>query len=636
MGAQGGPAANVVERNASSWGGAKIVAAVRVLSIDYRSIVENAVARLADNTAGARRKVYAEVRSVVKRHLQLMRLPEPIVELEKLALDLAVKKIERRWRAREVVERAVPDNPPRRRIKRDTVTQALGLGATALTALKSALRSRLLVLDVDVRPVLAAGLFIARALHPLMNPVAVVVALPIIATAVSFVLFFDDKVAYQSLVKGPAGQRPSSLDIGPSAPVSASFGAVAATQARAGTGNVATGRGPTRISPIHAEFAAAPGAPAAKPSAACGSGLSISERMACADDARGSGAKFVQSESDTPAWLASFARLSDAASGRAPATPPTTRSNSGKDVVLAPSGAVPHALPESNDAAPMIMAAEAALRAASPPAPQPALIRPINAKVTALVDSGKRAVLKGDLERASRDFSEAIRIDPKYPESYSERGQVLFRLGETERAIADYSAAIARDPQHGIAFRARGMAYLYLGKTDPALADLSKAIDLAEHDPRLLAPIELFYARRSRGTIYGSKQQYDLEIADYTSLIESYARDPVLVADLKANYGDAGAANILATVYRQRANVHIKRSDWDRAVADLTAAIPLSSDHGYTALIDRSRLYERLGRRDQSIADMQAALDVRPGSEEARLALNRLGASSKSTQPKAF
>ena len=89
--------------------------------------------------------------------------------------------------------------------------------------------------------------------------------------------------------------------------------------------------------------------------------------------------------------------------------------------------------------------------------------------------AGRRAAIKGDLDGAVRNFSEAIRIDPKYPDSYSERGQALFKLGETERAIADYSAAIQRDPQFGAALRARGMAYLYRGSADLALADLSRA-----------------------------------------------------------------------------------------------------------------------------------------------------------------
>src|ERR1700674_1832519 len=86
----------------------RIVPPAARVSIDYRSSVANAVAGLANNTPDARRDVYAQARGVVHRHLQLMRLPEPIVELEKLALDLTIRKIERQIRA----EQAGPEEEP--------------------------------------------------------------------------------------------------------------------------------------------------------------------------------------------------------------------------------------------------------------------------------------------------------------------------------------------------------------------------------------------------------------------------------------------------------------------------------------------------------------------------------------------
>ena len=142
------------------------------------------------------------------------------------------------------------------------------------------------------------------------------------------------------------------------------------------------------------------------------------------------------------------------------------------------------------------------------------------------------------------------------------------------------------------------MSRPYLRPSIPA--DLSRAIELAENDPSRLAPIDLFYARRSRAAIYSAKLQYEQEIADCSALIDSYARDPMLAAALKESYRDIGAANIMAAVYRQRATAHIRRSSWELAIADLTAAIPLSVDRGYSALIDRSKLNESLGRRDQA------------------------------------
>jgi Flp pilus assembly protein TadD len=172
----------------------------------------------------------------------------------------------------------------------------------------------------------------------------------------------------------------------------------------------------------------------------------------------------------------------------------------------------------------------AALAVTLPPLRTPA------PKVAALIEAGKKAATADDLEKAVRDFTEAVRIDPIYPGGYTERGQVLFKLGETDRAIADFSAAIKRDPNYGPALRGRAMANLYRGATELALADLSKAIQLAKIDPSRLTPLELLYARRSRANIYHNKMQYDREIADCSAIIEAYKRDKVLGTALVGVY----------------------------------------------------------------------------------------------------
>lgn len=678
MSVKASSATNVVQLHAAGRPEARIVAAARVVSIDYRSIVENAVAGLARNTPDARREVYAQARATVNRHLQLMRLPEPIVEVEKLALDLTIKKIERQWRSQQAAKTTVPgDQTPA--IERKSVPQAAGSLRQALAALGQAFGSLLAALGL--RRIFAGIWFLLLplrvTLRGLFSPIGLAAALPIVAMAIFFTFFVDNNIAYRSLVDGPVGRWASRLDIShfdiphfdmsrfdisrwdvfasnpearkrpktperltperltqerlaperaaKTAPEPARIAAAARPAVAEVQPAIAEARtfvefadgppdAPTRLRPLRIEFAAAPEAPpTAEASSACGSGLSISERVACAGDARGTNTR----AGAQPAWLDSYAGMNGVAVARAP----------GAGAPAPDPDDASEALQGALQAAPIVTMPDDPPRAA-PPAPRAPLARPTNVKVTALIDSGKRAAVKGDLDRAVHDFTEAIRIDPKYPDSYSERGQAMFKLGETERAISDYSAAIQRDPQHGTALRSRGMAYLYRGSSDLALADLSKAIELAENDPNLMAPIELFYARRSRGSIYGSKQQFDREIADCTALLVSYGRDPTLVEALKANYGDIGAANIRATILRQRANAHIRQSQWELAIDDLAQAIPLSSDRGYTALIDRAKLYEGLGRRDQAVADLQQALGVRPGSDEARLALKRLGASS--------
>jgi tetratricopeptide (TPR) repeat protein len=177
-----------------------------------------------------------------------------------------------------------------------------------------------------------------------------------------------------------------------------------------------------------------------------------------------------------------------------------------------------------------------------------------------LIASGKQAAVKAGLDKAFRDFTEAIRVDPDYPGGYTERGMILFKRGESERAIADYTAALTRDANYAPALRGRGMAHLYRGATDLAIADPTKAILLAENDPSRLSALDLFYARRSRAALYGEKQRYDGEIADCTAIIQSYQRDLALGDDLKASYG-GGASSLIAMIYRQRANAYLQRSN---------------------------------------------------------------------------
>src|SRR5215470_2858499 len=100
-----GDSEDVVQVEASDRRESKIVAAARERSIDYEAIIEDTVAGFVGNTPDERRKVYAHARSAFLHRLWLMELPEPVVELEKLALDLAIGKIERRWGSQDIAEK---------------------------------------------------------------------------------------------------------------------------------------------------------------------------------------------------------------------------------------------------------------------------------------------------------------------------------------------------------------------------------------------------------------------------------------------------------------------------------------------------------------------------------------------------
>jgi tetratricopeptide (TPR) repeat protein len=76
-----------------------------------------------------------------------------------------------------------------------------------------------------------------------------------------------------------------------------------------------------------------------------------------------------------------------------------------------------------------------------------------------------------DSQRAIADYSEAIRLDPKYAMAYYYRGLAYDYKEEHDRAIADYSEAIRLDPKYAMAYKNRAFSYRRIGRNDLARAD---------------------------------------------------------------------------------------------------------------------------------------------------------------------
>jgi tetratricopeptide (TPR) repeat protein len=150
-------------------------------------------------------------------------------------------------------------------------------------------------------------------------------------------------------------------------------------------------------------------------------------------------------------------------------------------------------------------------------------------------------------DKAMDDYTQAIRIDPRYAVAYINRGLIFYRKDDMDSAIADYTRSIEINPKDPMAYNNRGNAYKKKGALDNALADYDDAIKL---DKR---PVAIRFA--NRGNVWLDKGEIDRAIADFDEAIRI---DP----DFPAAFTGRGLA-------------YEKKGDVERAKADFTESLKL-------------------------------------------------------------
>ncbi len=268
---------------------------------------------------------------------------------------------------------------------------------------------------------------------------------------------------------------------------------------------------------------------------------------------------------------------------------------------------------------------------------------------TALIDAGDKsptdlAILyfnrgaghdaKKDLAAGLADYTKAAELNPGDAETYVVRGWVEQRMGRRDEAIADYSRAIALSPDGDQAYMfnayfRRSELYEQTGLYDRALADLDREI--------ALKPPYQAVVHNARADLYLRLGRYDEAIADAN---EAIALNPGLErayynrgwARMKKGAYDAAIADYTRaiaikpdfSIYNNRAWTHHLKGDDATGLADAEEAVKLAPKNPF-CLGTRAAIYDKLGRRDDAIADYRAALALDPKDAEAIAGLKRLG-----------
>jgi tetratricopeptide (TPR) repeat protein len=89
-------------------------------------------------------------------------------------------------------------------------------------------------------------------------------------------------------------------------------------------------------------------------------------------------------------------------------------------------------------------------------------------------------------ERALANFTQALKLDPKFTAAYMNRAWLLQRIGRTEEAVADLRKAIEIDPGEYRALDQLGLAYSSLDRPADAEKVLRRAMALAPDNPDVL------------------------------------------------------------------------------------------------------------------------------------------------------
>jgi tetratricopeptide (TPR) repeat protein len=152
----------------------------------------------------------------------------------------------------------------------------------------------------------------------------------------------------------------------------------------------------------------------------------------------------------------------------------------------------------------------------------------------------------GDNDRALRDYSQAIRLEPGFAAAYNNRGWVRIEMHDYDEAIADLNAAIRLNPKYAYAYNNRGNAYRGRKEFDRAVADYNEAIRL---DPKLPYPYN------NRGTVRRQSGDLKRAISDFGNAIR---------VDPKFAYA-----------YMNRGNAYRMAGDEARAIADFRKVVAL-------------------------------------------------------------
>jgi hypothetical protein len=197
---------------------------------------------------------------------------------------------------------------------------------------------------------------------------------------------------------------------------------------------------------------------------------------------------------------------------------------------------------------------------------------------------GKPKASKAGEEGGQPSKAESPAGETKTAKDYYNDGFARHKAGDKDAAIEAYTRAIEVDPSYAPAYYNRACVYLVKKNYDGLIKDTTKALELGHASQANLFSM--------RGTAWAGKANFDKALADHTAAIEI---DPTH-----------------ALAYNNRGNDYYRKGDMVRAMKDCDKSIELDPSSPLP-WYNRGYIHYSLRKNSNAVADWQKALELQPG-----------------------
>tara|TARA_B100000686_G_scaffold324066_1_gene379418 strand:- start:1198 stop:2841 length:1644 start_codon:yes stop_codon:yes gene_type:complete len=246
-------------------------------------------------------------------------------------------------------------------------------------------------------------------------------------------------------------------------------------------------------------------------------------------------------------------------------------------------------------------------------------------KATLYLNLGYARKLSGEREKAIENYSEAIRLNPKYAQAYLERGNTLLADKCYKESIDDFTQAINSSHKLKEAYHMRGYAYSLINCEEDALFDYLQAFELDMENERYKE--DFVSILKTTGKYF---ENIDLELQVYSYIINNDPKDLAAYRNKAYLYGKIGAHNKKircltfviendhedAWSFYSRGIALSALEKYDQAISDYNTAIILDPDCP-AAYGDRGIAFGYMGEYQKSLDDLTKQASLEPENKYA-------------------